>query len=520
MTDAGLPSGSGEIFDPLTLVDPGAADRTFSVAAASSTISTGALKAAPVEPAPVDVPWRQAGVEALLAAYADGGLSPVDILEELTRDIRAGGTGAQAVLRFVPDAQDMAAESVERWKSGKQRPLEGIPFGVKDIIDVAGAVVTSGSHFTGNRIAPADAAVVASLRAAGAIPFAMTATTEFATGSPHNPRFGTVANPWDETRWTGGSSTGSGAALAARLMPLALGTDTGGSIRVPSCWCGTTGLKPGRERVSRAGVAPLSWTLDHIGPMARSARDIARVLPFMTARPEPDLASQCAALLADATVAGLRLGVPVNWFNEMVDDAVLGNWQAALKTLEGLGCKIVPLPVLDIASWHEAGWVILQSELAALHSSRLDRASLFDPGLLHRLTNGLGFSAVDYARALQIRAEAQSAFIDAMAGIDLVVTPGCGGEAGRLDSLTVEVNGETRSFQSLISRNTMIFDVTGLPALMLPSGLGRSGLPTGIQIVGHPQADALCLRLGAAFQQATGFHRLTPPRPDFTGSAP
>ena len=497
----------GDMLDPLTLIDPSSADWAYG----GMSMPSGVMATAPFEPMSDDFSPRQAGVNALLSAFAGGRVSPVDVLNELTNAVRASKAGSEAVLRFVPGAEDAARESAERWRNGTGRPLEGVVFGVKDIIDVAGAVVTSGSHFTGDRMAPADANVVARLRDAGAIPFAMTATTEFATGSPNNPRFGTVTNSWDVSRWTGGSSTGSGAGLAARLMPLALGTDTGGSIRVPSCWCGTTGLKPSRERVSRSGVAPLSWTLDHIGPMARSAADIARVLPYMTAQAEPELAAQCAEVITDPTVEGLRIGVPVNWFTELVDDAVLTNWHNALEMLETLGCTLVPLPTIDISPWHDAGWTILQSELATLHSPRLDRAELFDTALLHRLRNGLALTAVDYASALQVRAQAHFGFLNAMNDVNLVVTPGVGGEAGRLDSLTIDVSGEAQSFQSLISRNTMIFDLTGLPALMVPSGLGKSGLPTGMQIVGRPKADALCLRLGAAFQNATDFHRLTPP---------
>lgn len=505
---AGTPVlGDHEILDPLTLVDPGIADRPYATIAASGI----SLSGPPIQPVVENLRVRTASVEALLSAYAGRSLLPSEALAVFSNASRSTSAGCEAVLRFVPEAEQSARESDERWRNGTARPLEGIPFGIKDIIDVGGTVTTSGSHFTGNRIAPADADAVAALRAAGAIPFAMTATTEFATGSPHNPRFGTVSNPWDRSRWTGGSSTGSAAGLAARLMPLALGTDTGGSIRVPSCWCGTTGLKPSRDRVSRRGVAPLSWTLDHVGPMGRSARDIARVLPFMTAQAEPGLASQCAEVLADRPCEGLRIGVPVNWFMDLVDDAVLANWENALEIMEGLGCVRVPLDAIDIAPWHDAGWVILQSELATLHSSRLDRAEMFDAGLVHRLKNGLAYSAVDYGRALQMRAEAQTGFLAAMADVDLVVTPGIGGEAGRLDDLTVDVNGVAHTFQSMISRNTMIFDLTGLPALMLPSGIGRAGLPTGIQIVGRPQADALCLSLGAAFQRATDLHELMPP---------
>jgi aspartyl-tRNA(Asn)/glutamyl-tRNA(Gln) amidotransferase subunit A len=504
--DTGL---TGDL-DPLAIVDPTRLDWPVSggLALSATFVSVSPYQLAPASlPGPVGA----ADVETLLAAFAEGTLTPSAALANLLNTIPATQTGREAVLRPVPGAQAAAIEGDARWKAGNPRPLEGIPFGVKDIIDVEGAVVTSGSLFTGNRIAPADASAVARLRAAGAIPFAMTATTEFAAGSPHNPRFGTVTNPWNAERWTGGSSTGSGAALAARLMPLALGTDTGGSIRVPSCWCGTTGLKPTRELVSRSGVAPLSWTLDHVGPMARSARDLTRVLPFMAAEPDAVLLTACQAVLSNASVRGVRIGVPQIWFTDCVDKAVLVNWQAALSLLESLGCVLVPMPVLDIEPWHEAGWVILQSELATLHGRRLDRADLFDKGMLHRLNNGLQFSAVDYGRALQLRAEARAGFLSAMDGIDLVVTPGLGGEAGRLDSLTVDVNGMPHAFQTVISRNTMIFDVTGLPALMLPSGLGGTGLPTGIQVVGRPGDDALCLRLGTAFQSATAFHHAVPP---------
>lgn len=501
---------AGGDLDPLTLVDPTRPDWPVS---SGSALGETLVSASPYQLVPAPLPGSVGGadVETLLAAFSEGTLSPSAALVGLLSALPATRAGREAVLRLAPRAQAAAVESDARWKAGNPRPLEGIPFGVKDIIDVEGAVVTSGSLFTGDRIAPADAATVARLRAAGAIPFAMTATTEFAAGSPHNPRFGAVTNPWNAERWTGGSSTGSGAALAARLMPLALGTDTGGSIRVPSCWCGTTGFKPTRELVSRAGVAPLSWTLDHVGPMARTARDLARVLPFMTAEPETALLTACQAVLSDASVKGVRIGVPQTWFTDCVDNAVLGNWRGALSRLEGLGCVLLPLPVLDIEPWHEAGWVILQSELATLHGTRLDRADLFDKGMLHRLNNGLGFTAVDYGRALQLRAEARAGFVAAMDGIDLVVTPGLGGEAGRLEDLTVDVNDTPHAFQSVISRNTMIFDVTGLPALMLTSGLGRTGLPTGIQMVGRPGDDALCLRLGAAFQAVTDFHRATPP---------
>ena len=503
------PLPNTDVLEPTSFIDPYHADARLS-ALPPKPPEAQQLVAMPISEGTLgDI--SQAGVGDLLAVYARGDFDPVAVLENLTHAIGTTRAGSEAVLRLVPGALNAAKESAARWATGTPRPLEGIPFGVKDIIDVAGTEVTSGSHFTGHRIAPADAHVVARLKAAGAIPFAMTATSEFACGGPHNPRFGTVTNPWDATRWTGGSSTGSGAALAARLMPLALGTDTGGSIRVPSCWCGTTGLKPTREKVSRHGVAALSWTLDHIGPMARSAQDIARVLPFMTAEPDPQLAKDCAAVFGDLDISGLRIGVPSGWLTENVDQAVLANWMEALETLENLGCALIDLPPIDVRPFHEAGWVVLQSELAALHADRADRADLMDPGMLGRLRKGMAFSAMDYARALEARVTAQDTFLSAMADVDLNVTPGIGGEAGSLETLTVDVNGTPISFQDLISRNTMIFDFTGFPALMLPTGLGRAGLPTGMQIVGRPHAEALCLLAGAAFQAVTAHHLLMPP---------
>ncbi|TCQ06164.1 aspartyl-tRNA(Asn)/glutamyl-tRNA(Gln) amidotransferase subunit A [Rhizobium sp. PP-F2F-G36] len=510
-----------ETLDPAGMRDPTRADAPFRTVPAAAPLAGQDLfvlldeteRSREGRPVRASVSARHAGVGDLIRAYAAGTTTPSDVLSALRIAIDEDVSGRDAILACVPGADEAAADSTRRWQMGTARPLEGIPFGIKDIIDVAGTRVTSGSMFTGDRIAQNDASVVAALRAAGAIPFVMTATTEFATGSPLNPRYGAVANPWDATRWTGGSSTGSGAALAARLLPLALGTDTGGSIRVPSCWCGTTGLKPSRERVSRAGVAPLSWTLDHVGPMARSAADIAASFPVMTALFDAGLSAECEGLRhGPADVAGLRIGVPCGWFTDQVSSDVLSNWKAALTVFETLGCQLVPMPQIDVEPLHKAGWTILLSELATYHEERIGQAALFDAGLVHRLWQGMEIRASDYGRALQMRLQAQETVLAAMAGVDLMITPGLGGEAGRLDTMSVDVDGRPIPFQDIISRNTMLFDLTGFPALMLPSSLGQHGLPTGIQIVGRPMDDGLCLRAGVAFQATTSHHRALPPR--------
>ncbi|MCF4125255.1 amidase [Methylobacterium sp. SyP6R] len=466
----------------------------------------------PPMPPVEDGPLHTLGIGALQAAFAAGVTDPVAILAALTDRIARHPSGRDAVLAPVPGGRAAAEESARRIRMGEARPLEGVPFGIKDIIDCAGAPVTCGSRLTGDRVADTDATVVARLKAAGAIPLAMLATTEFACGSAHNPRYGAVANPWNRARWTGGSSTGSGAALAARLLPLALGTDTGGSIRVPAAWCGITGLKATRGLVPRTGVAPLSWTLDHVGPMARSAEDLARVMPWIAG---PDGADPHAAGRYDASrargVSGLRIGVPDGWFTQMQDGAVLAAWQAMLRVLERQGARLVPVDLGPVATAHQDGYTIVMAELAALQEPDLDRAAALDPGTRARMDQGRLFSATDYLRALRRRPLVLAQVLDALEGVDVLVTPGLGGEAAALDSLTVEVNGESHPLQAVLPRNTMLFDYTGLPALMLPTGLGRTGLPVAAQVVGKPYDDAVCLGVGAAFQRETGHHLGVPP---------
>lgn len=437
------------------------------------------------------------GIVALLEAYRTGAADPASTIAAF-REAAGHAPAREAVLAHL-DADRAAAESAARWQAGTPRPLEGVPFGVKAIIDVEAAPVTCGSHLTGDRIAPADATAVARLRAAGAIPVAMLATSEYAAGSPFPPRHGPVTNPWDASRWTGGSSTGSGAAVARRLLPFALGTDTGGSVRVPSCWCGITGLKPTRALIPTDGVAELSRTLDHVGPMGLSASELERVM-----------AALCG-LIPEAPAA-LRIGVPDGWFDDVTDAAVLAARDAACEVFRQAGVTVVPVstPDLlgDLEAAHEAGWTILTAELAevqAVHAAQRDRQ---DPGLVARIRRGEATLAADYIRALRLRdAVIRRATVNW--GVDLLLTPGIGGEAGRLDGLSIDVNGQKQGF-GIISRNTMIWDLTGFPALMLSAGLGPGGLPLGIQLVGLPGRDALCLAAGRLFQARSDHHLARP----------
>jgi aspartyl-tRNA(Asn)/glutamyl-tRNA(Gln) amidotransferase subunit A len=463
----------------------------------------------PAEDADDGEPHELTVVE-LLRRFAAGTLAPTALLSHLRPRWTDPGLAPEAVLRIIPGIDAAAAESDLRWANGTARALEGIPFAVKDIIDVQGAVVTSGSAQTGDRVAPADATVVARLRLAGAIPVIMVATSEFACGDPRNGRYGAVRNPWNREHWTGGSSTGSGAALAARLVPLALGTDTGGSIRVPSTLCGVSGIKPSYGLVPRTGVATLSWTLDHVGPMARSAEDLAAVLPLIAGADgdDPTVPTHPIDLHTDVDrFAGTRIAAPRSWFTERTDDAVLARYRAALAVFEALGAEVVPLELDGIAEIHDESWVVFYSELASSQEANDDRRDLFDAGTNARLDCGFIPSGVDYLRALRRRPMVQRAMVAAMAdaGVDLLITPAVGAVAPRLSDVTMSVNGQRFNHHDVIPRNTRVFDYTGMPALVVPMG-AVDGLPTSIQIVAAPWRDRVALSAGIAFQNATRHH--------------
>ncbi|MFD0485071.1 amidase [Kineococcus sp. GCM10028916] len=460
------------------------------------------------------------GVAGLLRAYAAGSADPVVVVEDVLAATGPDGPAPTAFLAVCAGAREAARESSRRWTSGQARPLEGIPFGVKDIVDVAGTVVTCGSHQTGDRVATSDATVVARLRAAGAIPVVMTATTEFACGLAVNARYGAVENPWRAGRWTGGSSTGSAAAVAARVLPFALGTDTGGSVRVPSALCGITGLKPTHGLVPRTGVAALSWTLDHVGPMTRSAADAALVLSVVTG---PDGSDPTAAhdvprvgpaqVWAQSGLVGRRIGRVRGWFEERCDAAVVAAVDAAVEVLRAHGALVVDVDLPTAADAYADALVVLSGELTATQEENVERLELFDAGTRKRLGRGAAASAADYLRALRGRAVAQReqlAVMDA-AGVDVLLTPGVGTTAPHLDDLTTDVDGERVPLQEIVPRNTSPFNLTGFPALVVPAGRGRDDLPVAVQFVARPFAEAVLLGVGVGFQSVTEHHLAAPP---------
>ena len=437
---------------------------------------------------------------ALLAGYGAGRFNPVEVVEAcLARIDDTDGTVGAVVARNDDMARRQAERSAERWRSGTARPLEGVPVGVKDIIDTAGLCTAAGSPLYADRVPEVDATVVARLRDAGAVLVAKTTTPEFAFGDETGDG---VVNPRAPGRWAGGSSSGSAAGLAAGQFPLALGTDTGGSIRVPTSYCGVRGLKPTFGRVPRDGVFGVSWTLDHVGPMARTVEDLALVLgviaggngsdPYASTRPVPDYGQ------LTGSIDGMRVGVPDGWLAEGCSPGVARGLDGALGALEGLGAEIstVSFPNAELAG--TIAWLITVVEFAAHHDANLHRIGEFTPSAAARLVAGALARGSDYLRALRARSLVQRDLDAVFEEVDVMVTAATPTAAP--DPATFFDDGDLLWLDK-VARNFLPFNVTGMPALVMPVGLD-GGLPTAVQIVAPPHADALCLQTGAALQAA------------------
>lgn len=472
----------------------------------------------------------------LLAGFRAGRLDPVEAVEAaLARMDAIDGELHAVVARLDDRARAAAIESSRRWRAGEARPLEGVPVGVKDIIETAGVPTRAGSPLLADHVPEANAAVVDRLERAGAVVVAKTATPELAFGDETGAG---VVNPWGPGRWTGGSSSGSAVALASGQFPAALGTDTGGSIRVPASYCGVSGIKPTFGRVPRTGVFPVSWSLDHVGPMARTVEDLALLLtvlagadpadPYSSARPVPDYvtasragasgklgglrAEDIGAGLAGPSIAasgglgGLRVGLPEGWLAQGCSPGVMAARDGAADALADLGAEIVSVEVPHAELAGTVAWLITVVEFAANHDSRLDRLEDFTTSAAHRLVAGSRASASDYVRALRARRLVQQDFDAVFERVDVVLTPATPTAA---PDMAAFFDDGDRLWLDKVARNFLIFNVTGMPALVMPAGTD-DGLPVAVQIAAPPHRDDLCLAVGAAFQQITAHHLQLP----------
>ena len=417
----------------------------------------------------------------------------------------------------------LAAGRDERATGVHRTPLLGIPLGIKDLIETAGVRTTAGSRVLEDWVPQRDATVMAKLRSAGAIPLAKTNTHEFAFGTLTAP----TENPWGAGRVPGGSSGGSAAGVAAGEFLGALGTDTGGSIRIPAGWCGATGLKPTFGLVSREGIVPLSWSLDHAGPIARTVEDCALLLDAIAGYDAADPGSADVPLLGfEAALAsqrspeeatrGTRIGVPDSYFFDQLDNEVEAAVRTAIARFEQLGAMIVevamPAGMEELFAVYRG---VQKPEAYTYHSDMgwlETRADRYAPEVRANIASGADYSAADYIRSQRRR----RAFTDAMrvvlSGVDALATPTLAIPAPLISEYAapLRVNGEELRAGSL--RLTFPFDLTGQPALALPCGFtAQRSLPISLQLVAAHFGEATLLRLGHAYQRVTDWHLRVPP---------
>ncbi len=395
--------------------------------------------------------------------------------------------------------------------------LHGVPLAHKDMYYETGKVVTCGSRIRRDFVATTTATALQRLKDAGTIRLGSLQMAEFAYGpTGHNAHYGAVHNPFALDHITGGSSSGSGAAVAARLTFAALGSDTGGSVRMPAHFCGVTGLKTTVGRVSRAGAMPLSQSLDTVGPLARTAEDCAVLLGLMAgADPEDPTALSVAvpdyAAATRKSIKGLTVGVPTSFYVDDLDSEVAGVLDATIAVFRREGAEIVRVELPDQRQLAAAAQLVLAVEAAAFHKRwMIERPQDYGPQVLMRLQNGLAIPGVTYLEAMRWRGPALAAHLSAVASVDAVIAPVSPVPAPTIAESDVGNSPNADSVIQRLTRFTRPINYLGLPSLSIPSGFTRSGLPVGMQLVGRSFDEATLLRLGAAFQRATDFHERVP----------
>jgi aspartyl-tRNA(Asn)/glutamyl-tRNA(Gln) amidotransferase subunit A len=459
-----------------------------------------------------DIPDTLAEAATALRA---GSVSSVDLTKaSIDRADRLDEKLGTYLCRADDEALQAAAEADAELSAGNDRgPLHGIPVGVKDIVATAGLPTTAQSLV----LDPAwgehgDASVVARLRAAGAVVTGKTTTLEFAIGLPDRTKpFPIPRNPWALDRWAGGSSSGTANGIAAGLFWAGIGTDTGGSIRMPSALCGITGLKPTFGRVPRSGVVPLSWSFDHVGPMARTARDCALMLDVLAGHDpsdplSADVATDEYAAALNGSVAGLRIGVLRRHHVDapFVDPSAIAAFESALVAL-GTGGALVE--EIDVPAWdilNEACLPIFMAEALAYH--RRDLAERWDDyGSFTRqmITSALFYTAVDHVQAQRVRHFVGSEVERVLSTFDIIATPTAGAGAPPVDTL---------DFVSALTLPvfTAAWNALGLPAISVPCGFTEDGLPVGLQLAGRRFDEVTVLRAADGYQALTDWHTRRP----------
>jgi aspartyl-tRNA(Asn)/glutamyl-tRNA(Gln) amidotransferase subunit A len=437
-------------------------------------------------------------------------ISPVEVIEAFLDRIGAVQRRINAFITVLEkEARRAAKQAEDEIIRGNYRgPLHGIPFAPKDLFFTAGVKTTCGARILADFIPEENGTVISRLIDAGAILVGKANMHEFAFGTTNlNNHFGHARNPWNSDHMTGGSSGGSGAALAASCALLTLGTDTGGSIRIPSALCGTVGLKPTYGRVSKYGVYPLCWSMDHPGPMTRTVVDAAIALGFMAGYDPKDPCSvnipvedYYSTLTGD--IRGVRVGVPDTFYFEHIEPEVKAGVEKAIAGLEGLGAVVRSVHIPDLEEAAAATLLILSSEAAScLEKFHRTRPEDIGDDVRARLDLGALHLATHYVKAQRTRRIAQKNFSRVFEHVDVLVTPGVSITAPRLEETTVKLGGDDVPVGVALTHCTRIYNLVGVPSISVPVGLSRKGLPIGIQIAGRPFDEELILRVADAYER-------------------
>lgn len=445
-------------------------------------------------------------------------ISPVELINSHLDRINQTDTRLNSFITLLEDECIASAKSAEAdIQAGKYLgPLHGIPIGLKDLYYTRNVRTTVGSKIMKNFVPSFDAAVVEKFRKAGAIIMGKLQMSEFAIGSTsENPHYGPARNPWDTDHVTGGSSGGSASAVASGQCMAALGTDTGGSVRIPASLCGIVGLKPTFGSVSKYGVFPAAWSLDTVGPMTRTVRDAAIILNVITGHDPRDPSSiprphQNFTSDLGQDLLGLRIGLPQEYFFDVVDKEVERSIMNAVKMLEQLGASIekVSIPLLE-HSEHIGS--ISSIEAAEVHSDNLrNKAGDFDHEVRNRLFMGAMHSAVQYIGAQRVRAAFNRQVRQTMKHVDILMTPTTAVTAPMIGQKVVTVGDTTETCLPFLARLTRPFNFCGIPTISVPCGFTTTGLPIGMQLSGQPFKENLVLKVAHAYEQATEWHKRRP----------
>ncbi len=464
-------------------------------------------------------PLLQLSLSEVARLVAKREISPVELVDAALSRIEAVDPTLHAFISVYEQAREVAKAAEIMMAAGHDLgPLHGVPLALKDNIALKGLRTTAGSKVLADWLPDADATVAARLRSAGAIMLGKLNMHEFAWGgTSDNPHYGAVRNPWNPERFPAGSSGGSGAAVAARMCWGAMGTDTGGSIRLPSAINGVVGIRPTYGRVSNSGIIPLAWSMDTAGPMTRTVEDCALMFSVVAGHDVNDPATakvpvqDYLAGLGDG-IEGLRIGVVPGYFFHHLQPPVHDAVRSALSTFETLGAHIREVDIQNIHGNISAQLTIESCEPSTYHQRWLrERPQDYGEDVRTLLEVGEMLLATQYLQAQRYRALLRQEFMEAFRQVDVFVCPTLPFTATRVGEMKVVIeNGEEEDMLSAIMQFTGVPSLTGLPSLAVPCGFDPDGLPVGMQIIGRPFDEATLFRAGAAFQSVTGFHKTVP----------